>query len=295
VDIAPSILTDDDVYFLMEQGDYAYLTFDEPAANPGYERSFVVEAKGYYESPHIAPLEGEIPEELAGQFLADFNYAMRYHLERYRPSRHCGIYMDDLSDFNKIYGNRIHENYGDGIYLVYADNNRIIDNIIYDNEYTGIYIYYSNSNEIYCNDIYENGWDDTGIYLNSNSWSNIMSYNNIFDNDGDGVQNDNIGEQVDAANNWWGCTDGPGNAGCDSVSANVTYAPWKTEPCIACPFLPLAVGGDFYPVDPSELGAASEAHASDTTSRSLIAVWVGLASVFAICGGFLAIRRRRAH
>ncbi|MDW8328439.1 MAG: right-handed parallel beta-helix repeat-containing protein [Candidatus Bipolaricaulota bacterium] len=34
----------------------------------------------------------------------------------------------------------------------------------------------------------------------------------------------------DAENNWWGCAAGPGNAGCDGVSANVDFTPWLAAP-----------------------------------------------------------------
>jgi len=238
VDVAPEIMADDDAYFVMEQGDYAYLTFDEPAPNPGHDRSYVVKAKGYYESPHVTLLAGEIPDALMEQFLADFNYAMRYHLERYRPpTMHCGILIYSLSDSNSLSGNLIHDNCGDGIHLYYADNNTIMDNEIYVNEYRGIYLYCSDGTEILCNDIYENGWDDTGIYISWDSWDTAINYNNIRDNEGHGVHNDNNGEDVDATNNWWGCSDGPSSFGCDTVSGNVSYWPWLTEECEELPSL----------------------------------------------------------
>jgi len=34
---------------------------------------------------------------------------------------------------------------------------------------------------------------------------------------------------LDAINNWWGCNEGPGELGCDTVSANVAYDPWTTQ------------------------------------------------------------------
>lgn len=236
VNIAPEILADDDAYFVMEQGDYAYLTFNETALDPGYDRSYVAKAKGYYESPHVSPLAGEIPEALIEQFLDDFNYAMRYHLERYRaPTMHCGIYIDYLSASNSFSRNLIHHNYGDGIYLYFADWNDIIDNEIYANEYSGICLYSSDDTKILCNDIYENGWYKTGIYLNWDSWNNIIHWNNIINNAGDGVSNDNSEHWVEATQNWWGCSGGPGSLGCDTVSGYVSYGPWLTEECKLCP------------------------------------------------------------
>jgi len=50
------------------------------------------------------------------------------------------------------------------------------------------------------------------------------NFNNILGNF-IGVDN-TITNPADAKNNWWGCNKGPGNTGCDSVSANVDFTPW---------------------------------------------------------------------
>ena len=285
--VTSEIMADDIDYLVMEQGDYAYLTFDEPATIPDRGRSYVVKAKGYYDAPAVSPLEGEKPEELMEQFLADFKYAMRYHLEKYRPGHHCGIFIDSESDANMIRGNEIHENYGDygeGIYFLYADSNSIIDNEIWGNEDSGIHLDYSNNNEIHCNDIYENGQHDkkTGIHLSNDSWDNVINYNNIFDNDGDGVHNKNSSHWVDATNNWWGDPSGPGGSGPgsgDEVSDYVTYDDWLTEWCEECPLYeptpPPAVGGEVYPIN----------------KVALLAPWITLAAAI-IAGGIILIRRR---
>lgn len=284
-DVVSEILADDSDYLVMEQGDYAYLTFDEPATIPDHGRSYVIKAKGYYDAPAVSPLEGEKPEELMKQFLADSQYAMRYHLEKYRPGHHCGIFIDSESDANVIRSNEIHENYGDGIYSWFADNNSIIDNEIWGNEYSGIYLDYSNSNEIQCNDIYENSLRRTGIYLNNDSWDNVINFNNIFDNLDDGVHNDNSSHWVDATNNWWGDPSGPGGSGPgsgDEVSDYVTYDDWLTELCEECPLYeppppskPPAVGGEVYPIN----------------KVALLAPWITLAAAI-IAGGIILIRRR---
>ena len=280
-DVTSEILADDIDYLVMEQGDYAYLTFDEPATIPDRGRSYVVKAKGYYDAPAVSPLEGEKPEELMEQFLADFKYAMRYHLEKYRPSHHCGIFIDSESDANMIRGNEIHENYGDygeGIYFLYADSNSIIDNEIWGNDDSGIHLDYSNNNEIHCNDIYENGRHDrkTGIHLSNDSWDNVINYNNIFDNDGDGVTNKNSSHWVDATNNWWGDPSGPGGSGPgsgDEVSDYVTYDDWLTEWCEECE--PIPVGGEAYPIN----------------KAAVLVPWITLA-IFIIAGGILLVRRK---
>jgi len=180
VDIAPQILSDDDDYLVLEQGDYAHLSFNEVEANPGYDRSYVVKAKGYYDSP-VTPLEGEVPQERLEQFLADFRYAMRYFLERYHsPNGHCGI---DLyySSANIILGNEIYDNEGDGISLYYSDNNRIMDNDVHGNYGSwwyfyywggnGIYLEYSNNNRIIKNTVYDNEY---GIGLDYSDDNEIL-------------------------------------------------------------------------------------------------------------------------
>ena len=58
--------------------------------------------------------------------------------------------------------------------------------------------------------------------------------NNIYDNTLYGLANDDTAHQVDAENNYWGCTDGPGNPGCDSVYGDVDYDPWLTEATEEC-------------------------------------------------------------
>ncbi len=35
--------------------------------------------------------------------------------------------------------------------------------------------------------------------------------------------------ELDAENNWWGCNEGPGEAGCDAVSGTVDYTPWTVQ------------------------------------------------------------------
>jgi len=294
-DIVSEIQDDDDDYFVMEQGDYASLTFDEPSAIPAdHDRSYVVKAKGYYNTPALAPLEGEIPEQLMEQFLADFDYAMRHHLEKYRPS-HCGIYIDQDSDSNRIRGNEIHENYEEGIYLWYADSNDIIDNNIWGNQARGIHLDYSNSNEIQCNDIYDNGgwWRNdkyTGIRLGWNSWDNVINYNNIFNNYNKGVHNNNTSQDVDATNNWWGCVEGPGSSGCDTVSDYVFYAPWLAERCVDCPFdeeLPPSLP----PSQRPEPGDTVGGEVYLTNKVTLLAPWITLGVVI-LAGGVYLIRRR---
>jgi hypothetical protein len=46
---------------------------------------------------------------------------------------------------------------------------------------------------------------------------------------GVGVTNTGTGT-VDATQNWWGCSGGPGASGCTTVSGNVPFAPWLRRP-----------------------------------------------------------------
>ncbi|MBX3047721.1 MAG: right-handed parallel beta-helix repeat-containing protein [Anaerolineales bacterium] len=65
---------------------------------------------------------------------------------------------------------------------------------------------------------------DYGILTNQSD--TIANYNNIIGN-GEGVYSDAVGS-VDATNNFWGCSTGPGTAGCDTVSGNVITSPFLT-------------------------------------------------------------------
>ncbi|MFC2045300.1 right-handed parallel beta-helix repeat-containing protein [Chloroflexota bacterium] len=148
-----------------------------------------------------------------------------------------------------ILDNCIHNN-PNGVSLHESDSNLIKDNNIYYNG-CGIYLDDSSDNEIYCNDIHNNNpTNASGIHLIGTSANNSINYNNINAN-GFGVYNDTSNE-VDATNNWWGCSDGPGNLGCDNVFGNVDYTPVLTEECEVCPLdvQPThTVGGTVYPVD----------------------------------------------
>ncbi|MCP3027625.1 HYR domain-containing protein, partial [Halobacillus sp. A5] len=69
-----------------------------------------------------------------------------------------------------------------------------------------------------------------------------VNFNNIFNNvDGGLFYNSNMGEPLDAENNWWGSPDGPNTPGGDTVVGNVDYTPFLEEaapvcnPNIVCP------------------------------------------------------------
>jgi parallel beta-helix repeat protein len=243
-DVAPQILDNDDDYLVMEQGDYVYLSFDELVASPGYDRSYVVKADGYYQSPLMAPAEGEVYEELSEKLLSDHLYAARYFLEYALRSGHCGILLN-RSDDNEISGNEVYDNDpADGIYLYYSNSNSITDNDVHDNGH-GIYLSVSNDTKILRNNILDNKELDSGIHLESGCSGNVIHCNNIVGNLPYGVSygngmtvveppslglyNQDSDEPVDATYNWWGCIEGPGASGCDLVSGNVIYDPWLLD------------------------------------------------------------------
>jgi parallel beta-helix repeat protein len=150
-----------------------------------------------------------------------------------------------------------------GIYLTGpSDQNIVSDNQIRDNE-DGIVIE-GNNNQILRNNILNNqGGAGSGIHIVSFHGSpvsgNIINCNNIVGNlpygvyyeigtDHDlleGVYNQYVDEAVDATGNWWGCIEGPGAAGCDTISGNVIYDPWlldEFENCRECVGAPIPPG-----------------------------------------------------
>ncbi|MFC2067750.1 right-handed parallel beta-helix repeat-containing protein, partial [Chloroflexota bacterium] len=75
-------------------------------------------------------------------------------------------------------------------------------------------------------------WEETqadGVFLDDDAGTgNVFNYNNIYGNDGDGMENQ-VATTVDAEYNWWGDVSGPGGVGPgsgDEVSTNVDYDPW---------------------------------------------------------------------
>ena len=62
-----------------------------------------------------------------------------------------------------------------------------------------------------------------------------LHYNVIAGNSTIGLTTNSVG-QVDAINNWWGCSGGPG-AGCNGVSSNVDASPWLVDTLTVSPSL----------------------------------------------------------
>ena len=59
-----------------------------------------------------------------------------------------------------------------------------------------------------------------------------LQSNNI-SGDTTGMQNAS-GRDIDAKNNWWGCSNGPNASGCDTIvdapASTTNYIPWLTKP-----------------------------------------------------------------
>jgi hypothetical protein len=105
----------------------------------------------------------------------------------------------------------------------------ISNNRISDIKYNGILFQYANNVQVTSNTITQ---CEVGVKADPYTGATVsgvtMHHNVIVDNSDHGVDNHSP-NVVNAANNWWGCNDGPGIVGPgsgDKVSSNVTYAPW---------------------------------------------------------------------
>ncbi|MBE0610857.1 MAG: hypothetical protein IH609_15865 [Dehalococcoidia bacterium] len=75
---------------------------------------------------------------------------------------------------------------------------------------------------------FENNGNGIGLSSTTGDNSGLTVGGNQFLGNGVGIRNQGSG-MVNAENNWWGCNDGPGNTGCDSVSANVDSDPSTSD------------------------------------------------------------------
>lgn len=141
----------------------------------------------------------------------------------------------------------------DGITVSSTDDLTIENNLVRDQARMGIRITWSPQAKILSNTVTDNGLhalgDREGISVTA-SWAALIQknvvrntpeegifvwdtnavtvrWNNLEDN-GVGVRS--FGTELMAEENWWGCTGGPGNSGCDDVTGPVDYDPWLTSP-----------------------------------------------------------------
>jgi len=138
-------------------------------------------------------------------------------------NNHKGIYLDTYSTQNTIQDNLIRDN-GHGVWVEGNDNQILRNNILnnQDAEGSGIHIvslhgYPVSGNVIHCNNIAGN-WP-YGVYYETANADGMT----------EGIYSQNGDEAVDATGNWWGCIDGPGALGCDTVFGNVLYYFWLLD------------------------------------------------------------------
>ncbi|MDP1714434.1 MAG: thrombospondin type 3 repeat-containing protein [Anaerolineales bacterium] len=91
------------------------------------------------------------------------------------------------------------------------------DNVFTDN-YQGIFVYGGSAGGDY-----GGPWAVPGGSIYNNEFQGNTQY-------GISIDSNATGGPLDAENNWWGCAAGPGQPGCDTVSAQVDYTPWLTVP-----------------------------------------------------------------
>jgi len=108
-----------------------------------------------------------------------------------------------------------------GYYNIY--NNDIIGNSVG----IGFYGDANQNSTVFRNNITGNG---KGFYCITTNPPSIF-YNNIYNND-IGIKN-NADNYMNALNNWWGASNGPGGEGAgngDIIKGNVSFNPWLSEP-----------------------------------------------------------------
>jgi hypothetical protein len=131
-------------------------------------------------------------------------------------------------------------------FSIIGDGNIVDKNYVNGSVYDGMYVDGLN-NAVTCNRLTNNG--GAGIFYGdffspfTGATPNSANENTITGNL-IGVDGTNVSPppDIDATNNWWGCAAGPGNVGCDTVTANVdASSPAASEPlCVTC----AGVGGD---------------------------------------------------
>lgn len=77
--------------------------------------------------------------------------------------------------------------------------------------------------------IADDGLATTGTQMHNNNFA-ANAPNGVTDVSSASTSSDNA-----AINNWWGCSAGPGNAGCDTVTANVDFTPFLSAPSATPP------------------------------------------------------------
>ncbi len=115
-----------------------------------------------------------------------------------------------------------------GIYLQSSDEN-VISNNSFERAERCLWLETSGENLIRDNEFVNSG---VGIYIEKDSKENIITFND-FKKNGEGIDARENGDfEVDARENWWWSSKGPGGLGKgdgNSVHGKVLYSPWLTE------------------------------------------------------------------
>ncbi len=135
--------------------------------------------------------------------------------------------------------------------LAYGPSNLTIKgNRIEDNEKHGIYIGPVLSDSLFESNLFRNNglnaiWVDKDETYHGGTWpvTNRMSGNtfqfNVFLDSGQfGLASNNSTITLDAVNNWWGCSEGPGGVDCDAVDGSVDADPWLVLNVVTRPHTP---------------------------------------------------------
>lgn len=89
--------------------------------------------------------------------------------------------------------------------------------------------------DINCNRL--KGWNN-GIQSDALTNAGLVTVydNSIAGNATNGFFDNGSATAINAEDNWWGCTGGPGAGGCNPVAGNVDFNPWATSvpPCVSC-------------------------------------------------------------
>jgi len=143
-----------------------------------------------------------------------------------------GIYVHDSSG-NSIHENLVSENMGEGIRIRSSYENVLVNNTIESNDGSGCMVISADRNIFSGNIIAGNV---RGIYFLSGSANNSFTNNHLYGNILYGIYAlGNMGDRVNATNNWWGHPTGPydpvdnplGRG--ENISDYVDFNPWLKE------------------------------------------------------------------
>jgi parallel beta-helix repeat protein len=118
-----------------------------------------------------------------------------------------------------------------GIEIEGVEDGRVANNTVEDNGLglllqTG-FIGETASNELRSNEVAGN---QIGVLVHGDTPDTTLRDNNVHDSARDGVDASHADQEIDARWNWWGCSEGPGEPGCDAATGDVDADPWLTSP-----------------------------------------------------------------